>query len=406
MFTLRSQPNALANFAGAAAQRFSEHEAENYGLRQKSERVMNALQGLDENSSPLDWFRAISSAPEDIQSSLWKGYEQVQNKEKSLKKSEQDRTQFESDFRYAKDQGMDDAFADAYARGTQKEKGLIRQQWLKDKERVIEEEEPIELSGTEVEEPSENPQGNESQKPTKKSSIKLTPSEKIKRDNDRFRLQTPIYAKIKEELSGAEKEANNLQIMDDINESDELPEGLERLNIDWSTGDIRVPALANAATQRFAKTVADFLSGAKAIFGARVTNYDLDAFKKRLPNLANSKEGRQLIVKQMQILNEASQAENKALKQAFDANGGVRGIDYDKAVSLADKKMKGQRKQFQKRLRDLDGRVAMLDKENIERAKKNLKPGYILMLKPDGTYTQINEKQASAAERQSGYRKL
>ena len=51
--------------------------------------------------------------------------------------------------------------------------------------------------------------------------------------------------------------------------------------------------------QQYIKTLNDFISQAKNFFGARVTNFDLQSFKSRLPSLLNTEEGRRAIIEQM-----------------------------------------------------------------------------------------------------------
>lgn len=128
-------------------------------------------------------------------------------------------------------------------------------------------------------------------------------------------------------ITGLEKETVDLGILKDLNERGNLPEGLASLLIDPSTGDIRPTAqlagMVNKDTQQFAKTIANFISGAKNIFGSRVTNFDLEAFLKRLPGLLNSSDGRRIIIEQMNLQNKRDMLHNKLLRdgiQHYDNN--------------------------------------------------------------------------------------
>jgi hypothetical protein len=109
---------------------------------------------------------------------------------------------------------------------------------------------------------------------------------------------------------------------------------MEKFNINWKTGDIRFPALANAETQGFVKTINDFTVKAKDTFGARVTNFELASFMKRLPTLANSEEGRRLIIDQMQAMGDLDRLYYDSLKDVYDQYG-LRGIDSQKAEEIA-----------------------------------------------------------------------
>lgn len=408
MFTFQEKQNPLAMLLGNTGSGIVQGALEKRQQEKESNEVMRGLSSLGEEESPLGVYKAIAmlNLPSEKKEQLFKHYNDFSKRQSDLEKSQKDQSKKKEDFNRAVSQGMPEELAEAYANGSDRERGAITDYWLKQQERNIPESESVEpendvLSAMDQE---GNPLVGELPKPSKPG-LKLTPTEEVRRQENRYRIQTPIYEKLVEAQKGSEEEGSRLAILDDINESGELPKGLERLNINWSSGDILVPALANPATQRFVKTIADFLSGAKAIFGSRVTNFDLESFKKRIPSLANSEAGRSLIIGQMKILNEAARDQQQALIDSFDKYGGVRYVDYDKVKREAEKKMKPKMEEYKKRLKTVDNRMKRYDETLIHDLKKNLKSGYTLMLNPEGEYTQINSLQVKDAKK-VGYKEL
>lgn len=114
------------------------------------------------------------------------------------------------------------------------------------------------------------------------------------------------------------------------NDSREIPEGVGRIIIDPQTGEpyplAQLTGLVNKQTQRFVKTINDFISGAKAFFGGRVSNFEVDTFKSRLPSLMNTTEGRRLIIEQMKLMNELESTYNNEMEKALQHYG--RNADY------------------------------------------------------------------------------
>jgi hypothetical protein len=206
----------------------------------------------------------------------------------------------------------------------------------------------------------------------------LTPKERVRRQEDRYKVQTPMVNERRGALASAEKSSLSIQRLDQLNESGKLPEGFGRLNVNPKSGELFLPTGANEETQLFVKTVNDFTVQAKDSFGSRVTNFDLQRFMARLPSLANTKEGRSLILKQMEIVNELSQEKEKELLDVVDEYG-VRNIDFEKAESIAEKRFAPKKKELVQRYKDLDGLMGQADKEAASEAKKSAPEGHMLM---------------------------
>lgn len=232
----------------------------------------------------------------------------------------------------------------------------------------------------------------------------LTPKERVKRQDDRYRIQTPLVMKNSESLSALEAENLSIGLLQELDDTGKVGEGLHNLNINPKTGDLFIPKGGTPEEQLFVKTVNDFTVKAKDSFGARVTNFELDRFMQRLPTLANSKEGRRLIMRQMQIVNQINQLEKKEIQKVFDQYG-VRNIDYPDAENKARLAIKDQKESLRKEYLDLEQVAKKEESENYKKLKENVQEGYTAMIKPDGSIKQFPTKNVPNLE-EKGYKKL
>lgn len=216
----------------------------------------------------------------------------------------------------------------------------------------------------------------------------LTPKERVKRQDARFTTQTPLVNKNSETVNALENEYMSIQLLNELNDSGKVGQGVHNLNINPKTGDLIFPKAATAEEQLFVKTVNDFTVKAKDSFGARVTNFELDRFMQRLPTLANSESGRRLIMRQMMIINQINQMEKKALQEVFDQYG-VRNIDYADAENKAREKIKDQKETLRKEYINFEQLAKKEEAELIKNVKEKVREGYTALRKPDGTIKQF-----------------
>ncbi len=232
----------------------------------------------------------------------------------------------------------------------------------------------------------------------------LTPTERVKRQDERFRIQTPLVDANSKSLSSLESEGHSIQLLNELNDSGEVAEGFSNININPKTGDLIIPKLATPEEQLFAKTINDFTVKAKDSYGGRVTNFELDKFMQRLPTLANSKEGRKLILEQMRIVNEVMQLEKRAVQQVIDRYG-IRNIDYAAAERIGRENIKDQVADLRNQSLALADTAAKEEKAVISQLKAKVPEGKILMRTPQGKYMSFpgkNKKQLL----EKGYKEL
>lgn len=98
-------------------------------------------------------------------------------------------------------------------------------------------------------------------------------------------------------------------------------------------GELRPTAAAalSPEAQEAVKLVADNLSGAKDTFGARVTNFDLQAYMKRLPTLLNSAEGRRRVLRDLRLMNKLNTMHQEGVLEIVDREGGPEKISLSQA---------------------------------------------------------------------------
>lgn len=226
----------------------------------------------------------------------------------------------------------------------------------------------------------------------------LNSKEKVVRQKDLFNNNAKEYSEIRTKSRGYEDEMRRLGQMGRLNDSGKLPKGLENLNINWTTGDIRFPKAANAETQLFVKSVNDFTTKAKDTYGATVTNFELGTFMRRLPTLANTEEGRRMIIEQMSINAALEKLYQDSLKEVYDKYG-LRNIDSQKAEQIAESLRK---KDEEALLNQYDN---VMQTQEVFEARQMAPEGKIPARAPTGEIVYIWIDQASKAEKK-GYKTL
>lgn len=213
--------------------------------------------------------------------------------------------------------------------------------------------------GNQISEPSEQ----QIEDVLKNPDINLTPAEKVKRENDRYKTNLPEYKKLKDSEKLLKSESRKVDFLDSLNKTDKLPKGLGLLNVDRK-GNLRLPMFASKEAQAYVKTINEFLQGAKDNFGARVTNFEVDLFLKRLPTLWNSKEGREYVIKQLKIVNQINQLSNQGTLQGIDKAGGLRKVDYDSAVSYGESVNQKEIEKLENEYRQIEDQIQGISGDN------------------------------------------
>lgn len=94
----------------------------------------------------------------------------------------------------------------------------------------------------------------------------------------------------------------------------------------------RIKQETTKETQQFEKNSAEFVKGAKGIFGSRITDADLNAFMKMVPTLSNTNEGKLAILRNIQLVNEAALVKEKVRNHIVKENGNRRPYNLEDMV--------------------------------------------------------------------------
>lgn len=221
-----------------------------------------------------------------------------------------------------------------------------------------------------------------------------TGRERIKREDELFKQNEPKIQEAQKKLSTLGTEKLRIDRLEQLNQTDELPEGLARLNVNFETGELRVPFLGSAGAQEFVKIINDFTTGAKDTFGARVTNFELNRFLRRLPSLLNTQEGRERVLRQMSILNEINTLHNQSVDDIFERYG-MDKLSFSQASKLAERINKHRVDDLKKEYVGLD--KAPRQKEEITEEKT------VIMVDPEGRRRRVPQNQSRKAQ-EAGYR--
>ncbi len=184
---------------------------------------------------------------------------------------------------------------------------------------------------------------------------KMTAAEKRQEkqfEHDRRKEALKETKEIRKELFAKKKAAQ--ETIESINQFEELEkEGLPSagyMELLKNSG-LDIPALVGAPGEEYNKIAANFVRNAKAIFGNRLTDTDLEQFLKTVPSLANSPEGRKRINANLKRVANLDKAAVDAYEDIVQSNGGFPPDDLDLKLDKAlDKKREAVYKQFKKDL--------------------------------------------------------
>lgn len=199
--------------------------------------------------------------------------------------------------------------------------------------------------------------------------IGMTPSDIVKQNEYREKTNIPIYTEAVDRLNALDDEYREVKHLQDLNEvPGALPTGIEKWNVDWDTGDLRVKALATPEAQDYVKTIARMARRAKDFFPGRVTNFDLDQFKQGFPTLANSPEGRRLIAEQLALGNRIAYLKDETFKSAMDHYGS--GADPVLVKKYATENYRRLKSQLEEQLKSVNTQARSMVKEESDKSQR------------------------------------
>jgi len=100
---------------------------------------------------------------------------------------------------------------------------------------------------------------------------------------------------------------------------------LKKFNLDF-------PVLKNPSSQEFEKLTNDMTASARIDYGARITNFDLETFLKRIPTLLNTDEGKRRVINDLRVLRKGKAVRYKAMREIIKENNGTPPLDLEERI--------------------------------------------------------------------------
>jgi hypothetical protein len=199
--------------------------------------------------------------------------------------------------------------------------------------------------------------------------IGMTPADIVKQNEYREKTNIPLYSETVDRLNALDDEYREVKHLQDLNEiPGALPTGVQKWNVDWDSGDLRVKALATPEAQDYVKTIARMARRAKDFFPGRVTNFDLDQFKQGFPTLANSPEGREIIAEQLALGNRIAYLKDETFKAAMDHYGS--GSDPVLVKKYATENYRRLKSQLEDQLKQINTQARSMVKEETDKEQR------------------------------------
>jgi hypothetical protein len=209
-----------------------------------------------------------------------------------------------------------------------------------------------------------------------------------KEEASKFKETKDVRKEIRGQARAARENNMRLDRMSKLNESGKLisagyNELLKKFGLD-------VPILKNPASQEFDKLSNDMFRNIREIFGARITNLEVDAFLKTIPTLSNTKEGRIRIIKNLKALNEGASLRLKAMNEIIKENRGVPPYNLGE--------------QIEERISpELDKLSTRFVEGEPTPTSSSLQENEVIMIDPQGRRRAVTKKDVQAAKK-AGYK--
>lgn len=198
----------------------------------------------------------------------------------------------------------------------------------------------------------------------------LTDREKTIFRRDTRKFNQNYFKSSLQNYNNLQAQDRDLRVLQKLNDSDKLPSGLMRLNVDNETGALKLPFLASKESQQYVKTLNRFFDGLKDTFGARITNLDVTLYSQRLPTLANSQEARRAILQQMQIVNQINKIYYSKVRELYTQYGDR--LTEAQIETIAEKDTKSKIDALNQQYQELDAQINQIVPEEIESSSSDL----------------------------------
>jgi len=165
--------------------------------------------------------------------------------------------------------------------------------------------------------------------------------ERTAKEKEYFKKNEPELIKIADHLQNLDIEDTRFARLEKLFQEGKFPSAFTSALFS-KDGQLRplAASFVSPEAQEAIKLIQDNLSGAKDTFGARVTNFDVANYLKRLPSLLNTPEGRQRVLRDLRSINQINRLYDEGILEIFDERGGSDKISYSGAERIFKKKYK------------------------------------------------------------------
>jgi len=165
-------------------------------------------------------------------------------------------------------------------------------------------------------------------------------------EQKRENLAEPELIKIYKNLESLENEEMRFSRLSDLFSPElesKFPSGFTTALFS-KNGELRPAAFSQLSdeAQESVKLITDQILGAKETFGARVTNFDLQTYLKRLPSLLNSPNGRRRVLRDLRMINKLNRLHDEKTLEIIEEGGGAGKMPLSKAKAIFRKRYKDE----------------------------------------------------------------
>jgi murein DD-endopeptidase MepM/ murein hydrolase activator NlpD len=150
-----------------------------------------------------------------------------------------------------------------------------------------------------------------------------------KEEAESYKSSAKYREKLLTDYKGYKSTLNRLDKLEELNKQGKLITPLLAKTLD--TFGVPIGALNNPDSEEFQKLSQDLLSGITKTFGNRINVVEVENFLKTIPQLTNSKEGRERIIKNMKLLQRPAELEYEAYRD-IRKKGGKLPLDLQEQV--------------------------------------------------------------------------
>lgn len=156
-----------------------------------------------------------------------------------------------------------------------------------------------------------------------------------KEQRDAFSANKEIIHDVYEKAKGAEENTMRLEKMKKLVEKGNLSSPL-MYNILKGIPIVKnfnIETMLNPDSEEFQKLSNDFIKNAKAIFGARVTEGEINMFLKTVPTLSQSNEGKMRVIQNLELFAQGDKIRKAALNEVLKEHKGIPPYNLEQLIT-------------------------------------------------------------------------